>query len=108
MGRTSLTADQSVSRGARGALRGGPRAVLTDSLLTPGTRPGYDALSRCAELARGPRQGALWSVLQAGRRIEPSAPLRERQRGETATNVPSRGTFVTARPPTAARDVTNV
>ena len=38
--RSDLTADQTVSRVSRGPLRGGLRPVLTDSHLTPGTRPG--------------------------------------------------------------------
>src|SRR4051794_6281030 len=50
----AVNCDQTVSRVSRGPLRGdGLRPpVLTDSLLTPGTRPGYNALSRCAELVR--------------------------------------------------------
>src|SRR4051794_15739863 len=70
-----VNCDQTVSRVSRGPLRGdGLRPpVLTDSLLTRGTRPGYDALSRCAELARALAWGEGGSCFVAGRRIEPSA-----------------------------------
>src|SRR5215213_4779215 len=105
--------DQTGSRVSRGPLRGdGLRPpVLTDSLLTPATRPGYDALSRCAELARALAwgqggscfgRGAGWS--QARRGVSGNAPLCER----SATNVARGGTFVTPRRTTRAPNATKV